>query len=207
VGIVAATSPAGGSQWTLLIVAALGSSALGAIIGGFITTWLRGRIEREEAWRTRLLDSASVLGTELSELMLSAGKIVHAVEKRRAPEAGGIEEVKLAWNRVRTALTPVQILFGHQSKAARHANGVLHSIRDMWRAAEGEMDRVASLPAGLTVESDPAEAVDAYFKEATESFGEFAAAVHQQLRLSPERGRERRLASRWSMSRTKPPPA
>jgi hypothetical protein len=202
----AATSPAGGSQWTLLIVAALGSSALGAIFGGLITTWLRGRIEREEAWRTRLLDSASVLGTELSELMLTAGKVVYSVQKRGEPEPGGIEEVKLAWNRVRTGLTPVQILFGHRSKTARHANGVLHSIRDLWRAAGGEIDRLAEIPAGLTAESDPAELVDAFFDEATESFTKFADAVHQQLRLTPDHGRDRRLTSLWG-ARTKPPPA
>lgn len=188
--IAAAASPDGGSQWSLLIVAALGSSALGAIFGGFITTWLRGRIEREEAWRTRLLDSASVLGTELSELMLSAGKVVHSVEKKGVPEPGEIEEVKLAWNRVRTSLTPVQILFGGQSKTALHANGILHAIRDMWRAADGEMDRLASLPAGLTVDSDPAEGVDVYFKEASESFTKFAAAVHDQLQLTGKKRRE-----------------
>jgi hypothetical protein len=58
--VAAAENP----TWAAVILAALGSSALGAIVGGFLTTSLRGRIERDEAWRTRLLDNVAELAAD-----------------------------------------------------------------------------------------------------------------------------------------------
>jgi hypothetical protein len=47
-----------GISWSAIVGVVLGSSALGAIVGGMITTRMRGRIERDEAWRTRLVDAS-----------------------------------------------------------------------------------------------------------------------------------------------------
>lgn len=41
------------ATWPGLI---LSSSAIGAIVGGYMTTWIRGRQERDEAMRTRLIE-------------------------------------------------------------------------------------------------------------------------------------------------------
>ena len=57
---------AGGTSWTGILLAVLGSSALGAVAGGYLTTRLRGGIERDEAWRTRLIDAADSFLTQLS---------------------------------------------------------------------------------------------------------------------------------------------
>jgi hypothetical protein len=54
-------------SWPALVIALLGSSAVGAIVGGYITTRLRGRIEREEAWRTRLVDASEEFLTHLGK--------------------------------------------------------------------------------------------------------------------------------------------
>lgn len=49
---------AAADSWTGILLAVLTSSAIGAVVGGYLTTLTRGRIEREEAWRTRLIDAA-----------------------------------------------------------------------------------------------------------------------------------------------------
>jgi hypothetical protein len=134
-----------------LIVAVLGSSALGAVVGGTLTTWLRGRIEREEAWRTRLLDAASSLGTDLSQLLLRSALIRTRLdggdrwnpeEEASTPLMHAYKEQGDAWDRVRISLTPVQILFGSSSDTFRSANLVLLLLADMRRALRGETDRL-----------------------------------------------------------------
>ena len=62
------------SPWTGIIVAALGSSALGAIAGGYMTTRMQGRQEREEAWRTRLIEAS----LEVTGLLLQSISALHA---------------------------------------------------------------------------------------------------------------------------------
>jgi hypothetical protein len=66
--IVAAAKSTG---WTAIVVAVLGSSAIGAIVGGFITTRLRGRIEHDEAWRTRMIDAADEFKQAIADALLA----------------------------------------------------------------------------------------------------------------------------------------
>lgn len=57
--------------WTGIVLAVLGSSAVGAVVGGIITTSLRGRIERDEAWRTRLIEAADEYQAAMSGALLA----------------------------------------------------------------------------------------------------------------------------------------
>ena len=66
---------AAANSWSAIVLAVLGSSALGAIAGGYITTRLRGDIERDEAWRTRLVDCADAF---LAELGRNVNAIPHS---------------------------------------------------------------------------------------------------------------------------------
>jgi hypothetical protein len=62
--------------WAAILFAVLGSSALGAIFGGYVTTRMRGRLEREEAWRTRLIEAADNLNGALSRVLRTLGNLL-----------------------------------------------------------------------------------------------------------------------------------
>lgn len=72
--------------WAAITIAALGSSAIGAIVGGSLTTWLRGRIELDEAWRTRLIEVADAFLTPLSKAYLAVDQnVLERVAKNQIP--------------------------------------------------------------------------------------------------------------------------
>jgi hypothetical protein len=62
-------------SWTGLVLAVVGSSAVGAVVGGYLTTVTRGRLEREEAWRTRVIEAAVSLNDALVAMMVAAGSL------------------------------------------------------------------------------------------------------------------------------------
>ena len=62
--------------WAAILFAVLGSSALGAIFGGYVTTRLRGRLEREEAWRTRLIEAADNFNGAISRTLWTLGGLL-----------------------------------------------------------------------------------------------------------------------------------
>jgi hypothetical protein len=76
--VLAETSP----SWPALV---LGSSALGAIAGGYITTWIRGRQERDEAMRTRLIEVADEFVATMTDATTaySTGPLHDAILGRR----------------------------------------------------------------------------------------------------------------------------
>ena len=123
--LVASTE--GGLGWSQVAVAALGSSAIGAAVGSFLTTWLRGRIEREEAWRTRLIEAADDVASALSQADLDFNAIlVGDVAERRLPlhTSGGTltkdvkDSLRASLEGLRKAnrlLTRIELLYGHES--------------------------------------------------------------------------------------------
>lgn len=50
--------PMGAVSVSDLVVTVLTSGAIGGAAGGVITSRMRGRIERDEAWRTRLVEAS-----------------------------------------------------------------------------------------------------------------------------------------------------
>ena len=142
-----------GVSWSAIVGAVLGSSALGAIAGGMITTRMRGRIERDEAWRTGLVDASEgfllqldrttgtipygwLVKVESDECPLRCdGKLT--TEAKRALAAFQTEKADLLPLRAR-----IELLFGADSvRPARSAVRVLDSAAallagDPWIAAE-----------------------------------------------------------------------
>jgi hypothetical protein len=144
---------ASGVSWSAIVVAVLGSSALGAIVGGMITTRMRGRIERDEAWRTRLVDASEafllqldrttgaipcgwLVGVESDERPLRSNGQLTA-EAQRALTAFEAEKANLLPLRAR-----IELLFGADIvRPARSAVRNLDSVAallvgDPWIAAE-----------------------------------------------------------------------
>jgi VIT1/CCC1 family predicted Fe2+/Mn2+ transporter len=66
-------APMAADTWTGIIIAALSSSALGAIVGGYITQRVQTHHEREEAWRNRLIDASHDLSLVLVGAFSSLG--------------------------------------------------------------------------------------------------------------------------------------
>src|SRR5262249_16322102 len=62
--------------WVGLVIAVLGSSAIGAIFGGYLTTRMRGHIEREEAWRGRLIEASDALYPTLAAYLTEFGALL-----------------------------------------------------------------------------------------------------------------------------------
>ena len=181
-----------GSDWTTVALAALGSSAIGAILGGFLTTWLRGRIERDEDWRTRLIESVDELGAALSELMLHMGRVAGELRRGARPTDDQVEQSVAAWTSAMGKMTRVEILFTHESRTFVNADTLLYLIRDMRRIVEGKMETVDWKVAGLlgwTEESDPTKTALSMYTEAEQRFRDFAAAANNEIRSARLRTR------------------
>ena len=169
-------------SWAAVVLAALGSSALGAIVGGSLTTWLRGRIERDEAWRTRLVDSAAELGDALSALMICAGQNRRVVRQSMSPTEDQLGASREAWRRARTNLTLVELLFTRQSSTFQYANDILRLEVEMRRALSGRQREGYAEAVGITVPSDPYEAAAVLYDEAVRRFDTFADEANEHIR-------------------------
>jgi hypothetical protein len=105
------------TNWTAIIVAALGSSALGAIVGGYLTTRMQGRHEREEAWRTRLIDAADSLDQTLTEALTTLGRLLPRVargeERLRAEDGALTQEAAKNLDTVRALMTQAELQLSH----------------------------------------------------------------------------------------------
>jgi hypothetical protein len=64
-----------GTGWPAITVAALTSSAVGAICGSILTTRQQSRHAREEAWRTRLIEAADDLNQLLVQGLSALGTL------------------------------------------------------------------------------------------------------------------------------------
>jgi hypothetical protein len=129
------------SPWTGIIVAALGSSALGAIVGGYMTTRMQGLQEREEAWRTRLIEAShevtGLLTQCLSALYAIFGQISRGELSLRDASAAPSKEAAAAaatcWDLQRQAtLANAQLdllVSDKKTDLTQVSYGVLYSIR------------------------------------------------------------------------------
>jgi hypothetical protein len=107
--------------WAAILLAVLGSSALGAIFGGYVTTRMRGRLEREEAWRTRLIEAADNLNGALSRVLRTLGSLLGELPLRREDRtptertAAALESVWALLNEVEVLLSHLELLFSADS--------------------------------------------------------------------------------------------
>jgi hypothetical protein len=192
-GLLAAAATDHQTSWSVVILAVLGSSAVGAIVGGLMTTSLRGRIERDAEWRTRLLDSAAALQTALSDCLLSHGTLVMCLRKAESPSEAELDDARTRWGLVRTNAGLVELLFTRQSATYVTTNDILLLLRDMRRAMNGVMDRMSLQTSrlGVTPESDQTEAVLTIWEDACARFDKFADAVNEHVRSAHLRNRAR----------------
>jgi hypothetical protein len=110
--------------WAAILFAVLGSSALGAIFGGYVTTRMRGRLEREEAWRTRLIEAADNLNGALSRALRTLGNLLAPSGRPpfrsedgtiTEPTAAALESVWALLNEVGVLLSHLELLFSADS--------------------------------------------------------------------------------------------
>lgn len=150
----------------------LGSSALGAIAGGYLTTRLRGDIERDEAWRTRLVDCADAF---LAQLGRTVSAIPHSwlaeVEEGKdsiRPNGrltGTASRVLADFEKERKDLLPlmssVELLFGPEAGVpAKAAVRTVVNASEVLRGAAWIPDGVVRYGAeglGINVETSVAE--------------------------------------------------
>ena len=177
--------------WSAVIIAALGSSAVGAIVGGLITTWLRGRIEGDAEWRTRLLDSAAALADALSDLLLSHGNLAMSLQRAEQCSETDLKDAVAKWALARRAIALVELLFTTQSEVFARASDIMILVRDMRRAIAGDMDRLSdlTLALGVTSETDQTEAALTAWNAASARFDTFTAAVNEHVRSAHLRKR------------------
>jgi hypothetical protein len=127
----------------LTVIAALLAGGLGAIVA----TWLRGRHERAEAWRDRLVPAADDFATGVVQALLAgrdakrAGE--RALEEARMGEAtlpGGVladvpsvkhavSELERLSDEAHARLARVQLLFGSTSDAGKAADEAVTMLR------------------------------------------------------------------------------
>jgi hypothetical protein len=138
-----------GLTWPQLVLAALGSSAIGAVVGGILTTRMRGAIEREEAWRTRIIEAADDVASALSQADLDFNAILFrdiadGRRQLRAPD-GALEKdvsasLRACLDGVRRAnklLSRVELLYGPESPAHGHALATVYGLSGTVRLLEG----------------------------------------------------------------------
>ena len=135
--------------WAAILFAVLGSSALGAIFGGYVTTRMRGRIEREEAWRTRLIEAADNLNGVLARVLRTLGSLVPyaaASQELRLRKDDGtltdrtaaiLESVWALLNEVEVLLSHLELLFSTDSDVYREGYQTLRLIQRTAGLLEG----------------------------------------------------------------------
>lgn len=127
------------ANWTAILIAALGSSALGAIVGGYLPTRMRGRLEREEAWRTRLIEAADEFYRVLVGELRALGGLIFSVSIGDRPlwqEDGTLDSeiadaIKAALqlsDEAEIQLSRIELLFGSPSTVYQDGFKALHYV-------------------------------------------------------------------------------
>ena len=140
------------TNWAVLLITALGASFVGGVLGGALTTWMRGRIEREEAWRTRLIEAADEFMRLNAKSGLQGGVCLHRFKDPDAHMMDGDGEITDA-GRVETQPAPrrkdrgshrwtpnTATPFGSRSAAAVAAARAVNSVRVTIKTLEGESE-------------------------------------------------------------------
>jgi len=121
------------TSWAGILVAALGSSAIGAVFGGYLTTRMRERFEREEAWRNRLIDAADDYNKRLVDALWKLGGLLpSAARGNRQLRTGDelAEETKAVLDSVADCLHDAEVRFGHMELLFRADSPVVvHGLR------------------------------------------------------------------------------
>jgi hypothetical protein len=147
--LLPAAASEAGTDWAVVLVTALGGSLLGGVVGGLLTTWLRGQIEKNEAWRTRLIDAADSYCGQRMQAFLAASDCLEFLESpddeawdsdRDIPLDRGLAEIakaRDAENVAEVAFERVRLLFGHDSEVAETGQRTLDNSKWMLQALEG----------------------------------------------------------------------
>lgn len=137
------------TNWGVVLVTALGGSIIGGVCGGLLTTWLRGRIERDEAWTTRLIDAADTYCEKRITAHVTASDALEVLQtddtawdvQNNKPFARGEEEIKKmsdAEDAAEVAFERVRLLFGSDSAAAARGRETVTNAKQMVRALKGQ---------------------------------------------------------------------
>jgi hypothetical protein len=126
------------ASWSAVAGAVLGSSVLGSVVGGCLTAWVSGKMARDEAWRTRLIDAIDAFVAQLGQ---TTAAIPHtwlaAVEEGRQSIldeqteqlTAGAERIVADFEEQKRALLPlvsrIGLLFGEPAgRSARESQRV-----------------------------------------------------------------------------------
>jgi hypothetical protein len=146
------------TNWAVVLVTALGSSIIGGVCGGLLTTLLRGRIEKDQATTTRLIDAAdgyleqrvraNVVAMETLELLRDqdAGAWEEEADMPLAPGQQAIEKMADAEDNAEVALERVRLLYGLGSPVAAkgletvtNAKQMIHALRGTGHSPRGDL--------------------------------------------------------------------
>jgi hypothetical protein len=174
-----------GAGWAAVLASALVASFVGGVLGGTLTTWLRGRIEREEAWRTRLIEAADEFMKTTAHSMLLGGQCLHYFGEPESPayaQDGSltndgrewIMKVRDANREARIAALRIALLFGNSSSTSVAADEMVTAVRLTINTLEGDVEP----PDG----KEPVEAAEAFFSSTEPAFQAFADAANRQFR-------------------------
>jgi hypothetical protein len=167
---VAALVFADTNSWSGILVAALGSSALGAIFGGYLTTRVRGRQEREEAWRSRLIDAADEFAQVLVHVLRTLGTVLPEISRgeRQLRGASGsptretvavISSARRFLDDAELRLGHLELLVGTDSDVYEHGFRSMHLVEQSVNLMQ-ERQPVQQLIAAVLVErANPGEGI------------------------------------------------
>jgi hypothetical protein len=154
-GLTFVAAAAGATSWSAIVLAVLGSSAVGAIAGGYLTTRLRGTIERDEAWRTRLIDCADTFLSQLGRTVtaiphswlaaVQEGKDSIRIDDRLTATASrAIADFDKHHSELLPLKLRVELLFGPNAReAAREAFRIVENAGEVFKGATWGPDTIA----------------------------------------------------------------
>jgi hypothetical protein len=161
------------ATWVTIVVAVLGSSAIGAIVGGIAQTSLRGTIERREAMLARLIETADTFQAAMTDALaacdpvflddvavlygrVGAPQLWTSMNEPSEQTAALLEATRVPAGKARGVLARVQLLFPDDAYCRADlavtcldkACGLLAQHYDAQRTVQDAEERRWSLPAG-----------------------------------------------------------
>lgn len=140
----------------------LGSSAVGAIVGGYITTWLRGRQERDEAMRTRLIEVADEFVSVMTDAFMAydtrplVGAIAetHPLRDKDGQIAGDLSDIlqrtRELVSKANSVHTRVTLLYGRNDGAHQAGLVALDCLSGSCNLLEGRPSGQETVQLALT---------------------------------------------------------
>ena len=180
-----------GTNWPELLITALGASFVGGVLGGTLTTWLRGRIERDEAWRTRLIEAADEFMKLNAKAGLQGGVCLHRFkdpgqdmmrDDGTVTDTGRVE-IQLtrdANTEARIGAYRVGLLFGPHSDTMAAASALVFDLRMMLNTLQGVEDHGDPLFAPVS-RVERIERAESFFHRRDDDIAALVNAVHHRL--------------------------